>query len=104
MPTVLEELLTLSEAQTSLPRDFTIEVHDRTLLRTGVPIAELQRQWQRTRNELVKRGYQVTEWFCCETLLHKARCRMPLTSPPVCVDSAHTGEPLLGSPNPPTLK
>jgi len=59
-----------------LPDDFTIEVSDYAVMRSGVSPREFERQWKEARADLIRRGYRVTEWRDEATMQGKARCQL----------------------------
>lgn len=70
--------LGLVHGSADLPDDFTIEVSDFAVIRSGVSPREFERQWKEARAELIRRGYRVTEWRDEATMQGTARCqRLP---------------------------
>ena len=68
--------LGLVHGSAGLPDDFTIEISDFAVIRSGVSPREFERQWEEARAELIRRGYRVTEWHDEATMLGKARCQL----------------------------
>ncbi len=70
--------LGLVHGSAHVPDDFTIEISDFAVMRSGVSPREFERQWKEARAELIRRGYRVTEWRDEATMQGKARCqRLP---------------------------
>lgn len=60
-----------------LPADFTIELaeYDRCRL-DFAEMKRMQASWEKTKAELIRRGYEVMEWVDQATFTSKARCRL----------------------------